>query len=675
MRLKAYRVEMYRGIIDSGWIPVESLTVLVGKNEAGKTSLLRALHKLNPFKAEAYEMDKEWPRGRRTERSKDQVVCTAQFEFSPEEVDELGQLTHRTLGKNTLAVKRDYGGRLQIELDEKDFPEDYAADDTAATRATLLSFGGTVSDSFRGVVESCVADIPSLAAKGKTAVAEGAKKWLEALRAAQGTAADEPGRTVEESYIGQFPELFTQSVRQMQAGPTIRERAVEYIKRQLPTFIYMSDYRAFTGSALLNQVKERKDRQELTESDKTLLTIMELSGLDLETEVNKAAVTDKDQKQQRQFDLSDASATLTKAIENRWKQRKYQVQFRADGYAFYTFVQDDRDPSLIDLEERSKGFQWFFSFDMMFMYESKGTFKNCVILLDEPGLHLHPDAQRDLLRRMADYAGDNTLVYTTHLPFMIDLRHPERIRVLSETPSGTVVTENLTESQPEAKLVLQSALGISGSSSYLVAQRNLVLEGVDDFWILTELSRLQERSNQKGLPDDVFLTPAGGASEAAYIATFMIGQKLEVVVLLDSDRAGESARDRLVKRWLTRYQGRKAEVVQLGEAVGESDREFSVEDLFGTAYAETVWTLYRQQLEAAGCQRLEVAGSGPILGQIENFFKTLGVPFNKGSVAKVIRRELANMKNIDELPPEMRSRVVNLFTKLNQALERVSSGP
>jgi predicted ATPase len=154
---------------------------------------------------------------------------------------------------------------------------------------------------------------------------------------------------------------------------------------------------------------------------------MELSGLNLEDEVKKGNSPDREQ---RQYDLDDASATLTKTISDRWKQRRYEVQFRADGPFFYTFVKDERDPSLIRLEERSMGFQWFFSFDLMFMYESKGTFKNCVILLDEPGLHLHPDAQKDLLKRMEEYARENTLLYTTHLPFMIDLQKPERIRVL-----------------------------------------------------------------------------------------------------------------------------------------------------------------------------------------------------------------------------------------------------
>jgi hypothetical protein len=125
-----------------------------------------------------------------------------------------------------------------------------------------------------------------------------------------------------------------------------------------------------------DQVQQRKARGQLTEADRTLLTILELSGLTLDKEVEKANLVER---KQRQLDLDDASATLTRAISDRWGQRKYEVAFRGDGQLFYTFVKDQHDPSLIELEERSKGFQWFFSFDLMFMYETKGTFANCVI--------------------------------------------------------------------------------------------------------------------------------------------------------------------------------------------------------------------------------------------------------------------------------------------------------
>jgi predicted ATP-dependent endonuclease of OLD family len=398
---------------------------------------------------------------------------------------------------------------------------------------------------------------------------------------------------------------------------------------------YMSDYRIFNGTAQLDQVKQRRDRKQLTDEDQTLLMILKLSGLNLDEEVDKGNIADREQ---RQYDIDDASETLTQTISDRWRQKRYKVEFRADGQLFYTFVKDERDPSLIRLEERSKGFQWFFSFDLLFMHESEGTFNGCVLLVDEPGLHLHPDAQRDLLKRLEAYAQENTLIYTTHLPFMIDLQKPDRIRVLSESNTGTVVTEDLTQSQPEAKLVLQAALGMSGSSNYLMSQRNLIVEGVDDYWIVTELSNILKRSDREGLPDDVFITPAGGASEAAYIATLMIGQKLDVVVLLDSDKAGSDAHDALVKKWLVRYQTNPAQVLSLGEAVGITNQEFSIEDLFTEEfYMEKVKQAYEKQLSGAMLKKLKlVSGKDQLCKRVERTLEAEQIKFNKGSVSKLL---------------------------------------
>jgi len=668
MKLIEFRVQMYRCILDSGWIKVTPLTVVVGKNEAGKTTLLRALHKFNPFKPEPYSMDSEWPRGHRKQRSDAQVVCAARFELSPEEKEELAKLTDQAIDDlTTIEVTKDYAGRFEVLFPSNLFPDKLHPNDIDKICASLPALQEAVGASFREKAMELADEARRLAHEGRfTELQNLHSQHISVLQEAMSPQNQNPQRQNEQQYINQYQAKLQEIANQLSSAPSIQKKAHEYIVKRLPTFIYMSDYRAFRGSAQLDQVKQRKDRNQLTEEDKTLLIIMELSGLDLDSEVEKGNQPDREQ---RQYDLDDASATLTNEIADRWKQRRYEVQFRADGQLFYTFVKDEHDPSLIRLEERSKGFQWFFSFDLMFMYESKGTFKGCVILLDEPGLHLHPDAQKDLLRRMEEYAKDNTLIYTTHLPFMIDLRAPERIRVLSETENGIVVTDDLTQSQPEGKFVLQAALGMSGTTSYLVAQRNLVVEGVDDYWIITELSRLLDGAGLPALPTDVFITPAGGASEAGYIATFMIGQKLDVVVLLDSDKAGEDAREKLVKKWLTRYHSTPAHVLSLGECVGVQDREFSIEDLFpDDFYLERVKKVYGKQLAAAGETDLELVGNDQLCKRVERALEKIGIKFNKGSVAKVIRSDLCKLKSADDLPEQTKKMAQKLFERIREVL-------
>src|SRR5260370_37599302 len=126
-------------------------------------------------------------------------------------------------------------------------------------------------------------------------------------------------------------------IEKLKQMKTTSQKIAEYATRKIPTFVYMSDYRAFAGSAQLDQIKERRNRNALTEEDKTILMVMKISGLDLDKEVEKG---NSPNREQRQYDLDDASAKLTRTISDRWKQRRYEVQFRADGQLLYTFVKD-----------------------------------------------------------------------------------------------------------------------------------------------------------------------------------------------------------------------------------------------------------------------------------------------------------------------------------------------
>ncbi len=666
MQAFAFKVQMYRSVIDSGWIEINRMTVLVGKNESGKTTLLKALHKFNPHSPEPYSIDNEWPRGRRKDRNTSQVVCSVRFSFTVEELEELAQITDVSLESPTVEISKDYKGDFEVQLPADLFPDRLHPSVIDRIFKSLPELLDPVGSAFREKAEAVAAETRRVAHEGRFGDFVNLKpEQAAALREVMSPADQNPQRQHEQSYLDDYLATIDQISISLSVEPSIRMRAHAFVLNRIPTFIYMTDYKAFTGSAQLDQVKSRQDHNLPTDEDKTLLMILGLSGLDLNEEVRKGADADREQ---RQYDLDDASATLTKDISERWRQKKYEVQFRADGHHFYTFVKDERDPALIRLEERSKGFQWFFSFDLMFMHESAGTFKGCVILLDEPGLHLHPDAQRDLLARLRTYAEDNTLLYTTHLPFMIDLQRPGDVRVLSETPNGPVVTENLNLGQPEAKFVLQAALGMSGSTSYLVAQRNLVVEGVDDFWILTELSGCcgtrpsppprrrshyaRRRRVRGGIYRHYHDRPKVGSRR-----TSRHGQLWRYGV--------EQAREGVAHE-VPFYPQSRLPARRVYGAPGE----FSIEDLFETDYyLEKVSEACKKQLASAGVNQPTLDGHGQLVKQVERACEALGFHYNKGSVAKLIRTELANMKTADELSVRTRDAAVAIFTKIRQAFK------
>jgi len=641
MRLTAFRIHRYKCILDSGWVEVSPLTMLVGKNESGKTTVLEALHKFNPFDPEPYALDREWPRSRRKGRSENQVVCSTRFALSARESDEILTLTAGHTLPAELIVERDFKGRMEVGLPGDLFPEKLHPNAVDTLCDALPDPVEPVGDSLRDRARRCRSEARRLAGEGRfTQLAALAGRHAEALNAAANPWNPAPSDENEQQYI----KLYAARMQEIQAAiaalPAMQAAVHEYVVLHLPTFIFMDEYRAFRGSAALNEVLLRKQQGPLTGEDRTLEVILDLSGLNLEEEVKKAA---KEDREQRQYDLDDAAVALTKVIEGRWKQLKYEVKFAADGNQFFTFVKDEKDRALIKLEERSKGFQWFFSFDLMLMYESQGVFKDCVILLDEPGLYLHPDAQRDLLRRLEAYAGSNTLIYTTHLPFMVDLDKPERIRILNETREGTVVTADLTGCQAEAKFTLEAALGIAAASSYALAPRNLVVEGEGECAILAELSNLFIRSGLEGLPDDVAVAPAADAAQAAYIATLMVGRGQEVVVLLASPGPGEN-RDSLVDRWLARYHSSvAAETLRLDG--------FSVEQIFPEDfYIEIVKRIYKKQLASANVKRLDAGGEGLLSQRVAQALAEAGIKFQPRSVANHIRSALIRMRTVDELP-------------------------
>jgi hypothetical protein len=470
-----------------------------------------------------------------------------------------------------------------------------------------------------------------------------------------------PQNQTDQAYLAQLNPILDQIAIEVKNTPMLR--VTDVVHELLPTFVYMDDHKAFAGSAQLNEVQQRRTTKKPTDADETIVLIMEMAGLNLNEEVTKGNAADREQ---RILDMNDASRTLTSLIADRWSQKKYEVMFQADGQHLIMFVKDADGSALVPLEERSKGFQWFFSFDMTFMYETDGRFSNAIILLDEPGLHLHAAAQRDLMKRMAAYAETNQLIYTTHLPFMIDFTRFDNIYVAEEAkPGDTKVHQNWATADKDARFTLQAALGLSWSQSLFVGQYNLVVEGVTDFWFLSTVSEMLRQAGKTGLDEQLVITPAGGASKVAYIGTILHGQELNVCVLLDSDSEGKSAYEQLVHQWIMDAK----HVLMLGEVIG-GVKQATVEDLFDRDYYLAKADIaYAKELGGKKLKDL-VRPDVAIVAAIEDGLKQVGVEtFNKGRVAKLIMSDLAG-KELAALGAETAKKFSLVINAINAILAK-----
>jgi len=666
MRLKDFRVQKYRPIVDSGWIDVDDITVIVGKNESGKTALLKALHKFNPYDEEdRYTLDREWPRGDRKMRTDSQVVVETRFELTESESNEVTNLLGNSVKVSAVEISKSYSG----EYSYKFLPHD------DVVKAAIL-------DSIRSHLKE-LASIHSSSDQLRSVLLEAQSQEAEVyLREEE----DSPGERID-SYVQRIDEIAQEAddldksivdkaksvlvqISELPALMNHRCTLEEMVSDWIPVFIYMDDHRPFRGSAYLDQLHDRKNRNRLSDEDDTFIMILEMAGLDFDEEYKRAGIEDSEQ---RMLDMSDASSTLTTLLADHWTQRKYRVLFQADGYHVITFVSDEVQSALVPLEERSKGFQWFFSFDTTFLHETQGTFRNAVILLDEPGLHLHASAQRDLLVRMKAYAENNQLIYTTHMPFMIDMERLDNIRVCVESKDhGTTVSSDIYAADEHARFPLQAALGLSVSQSLFVGPYNLVVEGVTDFWLISTMSTIFQSHGMKSLDERIVITPAGGASNAAYVATMLQGQELNVVVLLDSDPAGLRAAEGLIKKWIIRDR----HVLLLGDILGREEKTELEDILPGDYYLRVVNTEYSREIRESPLTLDEVAKTKhrQIVHRIDAALQARGIPvnseghaFNKGRVAKRLLTELPETK-FEELPGEMVNNFQKLFAEINRVM-------
>lgn len=552
MQLTRVRIERFQNFMDEQTIDVEpDVTCLVGKNESGKTTILKALHRLKPANGTGKEFDlvTEYPRARLSRDRRDEDLDTFLPVLATFTLDEDDRAALATAGLAipptaglVLEVGRTYGNGLYLGL-EADFAElladaasnaDVHADDLAQLRTCKSS--DELADLARDLT----------------------KTLKEGGEAARSKAVAALGREV--------------SKLDDQCGNITDDAQREAVWARVPKFFYFSDYDSLPGKSDLHLLAEKiESGKPLSSRDQTVVALLEYAGeqpkdfLDEDFDSRKA-------------ELQAASSELSQKVFEYWKQNtdlavvfdtdmpivghtddpyKHEIRHRF----LHVLLRDDRHGGVeTNFETRSAGFQWFFSFLAAFS-KYQGSRDPVVVLLDEPGTKLHGEAQKDFLRYIHEELGaEKQVLYTTHSQHMVDPSKYEKMRAVHDRATrdnvnaGVAVTSVDLSADRDTILPVEAALGYSVSQHlFFGSGHHLLVEGSSDFVFLQRMSDHLLANGEQGLDGRFAVIPAGGIDNFAPFVALM-GRRFPLTALMDG---GQSSRQ---------YQ----RVVRAAEAIGIS---------------------------------------------------------------------------------------------------------
>lgn len=559
MRLSKARVKSYRSIRDTGWFDVEEAkTILVGPNEAGKTVLLQALQQINaPEGIAGFDPLRDYPRSDYNDittgkvKTADVTVVEVQFTLETDDKDAIpeefkncvykygrkldNKTWHNLEGgpevKNYGEIKKDLS-RLCAHIDSRIPPAEEGASDPKKP-----------SDQLAEIIQEWN---ESTSLKGDNATA--LRTWLEKIL----QYIDEGNTTEEERY---------DNLLNIVGIADKRKGVLKKLKERLPVFVLFNNYFRVKPRIHLKLLADRIETEVLDDEqydygNQCLLKLLGFSARDLSNLGNApeppagkrgALKNYQDQLDKRSYQLNAASVRLTDEIRKVWlpdisRAEADRLRVEADGQYLKVVVEDELGVE-IELDQRSEGFQWLVSFFIVFFAEAIDKHENAILLLDDPGLSLHGLKQRDFRSTLSRLAESNQTLYTTHSPFLVGPDELDLVRVVEMTDRkvGTKIHTTITASDPAALLPLQEALGYDLAQSLFAQQRNLVVEGLTDYWYLDATAQLLREANVVDLNEKIALVFAQSAGKVVYYATILHAHKLKVAALLDSDSAGDQA--------------------------------------------------------------------------------------------------------------------------------------
>lgn len=663
LKIKKVKLHNFRSYKDSPEVDLnKDILITIGKNESGKTNFLKALESLNT----SYEyLDDDlcyYPSFIMEEELSGIKMVTAWFQTESKDKERLKGIHEKLSRVKTIRVTKYFDDHYETAIEQPriNIMEPIVKDIKKKTSDQLDVLSKKMfSHSKR---HAPFADsIPKYEEIARKLLSEDFTS-IEKLNKAFETLYDKlKSLPNQDAPIQQDITATVNKLEKIKAEATKQMKVEERILEAVPSFVYFDAIDLLDNTVNVDNFLKDKSKYG------TFTRLTELANLDVK-ELAEAEVFN------RRFSTEEASATITGMVNKFWTQEKVNIRIGIDAKNLYVYILDEsggRDPP----RKRSDGFQWFLSFYINFMAGSRGEFTNTVLLLDNPGLLLHPSGQKDLLKTLEEISKTNQMVFATHSPFLIARKRLDRVRLVLKGgfEEGSIIKEKFHPSHFDSLEPIRAAIGMTLGDALFGSKRNLIVEGYSDFLILEAMSYFCRKINKNNLQPEISIISVGSADKILYFALLLAKENLTHAILLDNDKKGRKVKKELVKEY-----GIKEEIiVKLDdiepEEMGRIDLE--IEDLIDSSfYNRAINEAYSQILQGKNIEKIALEDLDSSITKqtkkYEKFFrkKKLG-GFDKILVAKQIYNIVLSKDRKEE---EIGSRTVenfeNLFNIINEKL-------
>ncbi len=260
---------------------------------------------------------------------------------------------------------------------------------------------------------------------------------------------------------------------------------------------------------------------------------------------------------------------LESFLQENWIRKQNNFLMRFNSNYFECLVEEQGE--LININQKGDAEIWLFTF-LVYIYNKIEKKKTSIILIDEPNVNLHPNAQRNIIILMEKFLIENpnlSIIYTTHSPYLVPPEHLDRVLlVMKSERNGTYIKQldyqklcNIKNrrlrrkcSPKNIKARLLQMLTISIREGFF---GNIVVlcEGPTEFLSLPIwASLLGKNFDEKGI---ILIQTAGKYIMIDYAELFSIFD-IPVFLIFDNDRySKERWTHKKLNRWLLQFCGEK----------------------------------------------------------------------------------------------------------------------